>query len=229
MLLRDPLKQTKINPENSQNSGFFAILARAGVGKTALMVQIAINAMLKGKNVMHISRNDPVDKVDAWYNELFSRMIQEIEPGRKTGDLWDELLRHRFIMTFETESFSVPKLKKRIDELIRQKIFHPSFVMIDGFSFKDTSMEDIKALYEFVQKHCMMNWFTVRIHREKPDGDPDIISPELEPISNLFETMILLDPEKDKIHLKTIIDLHNKNVDYSGLYLDPSTMLIKKI
>ena len=43
--------------------GFGAVLARAGVGKTALLVQLALNTMLRDKNVLHISLNDPVNKV----------------------------------------------------------------------------------------------------------------------------------------------------------------------
>lgn len=225
IILRDPLKQTGIDPGKTKTGGFSAILARAGVGKTALMVQIAINAMLKEKNVMHISRKDPVDKVDAWYKEIFLRLTQDTDPGQNTDLLWDELLHHRFIMTFETESFSVPKLQKRVIELTGQNIFHPSVIMIDGFSFANTSPEEIKTLHEFARSQCLMVWFTVRTHREDPAGITGMPA-ELDPFSPLFENMILLVPEGDNIYLKAMIG-YEKGGNVSGLYLDPSTMLIR--
>ncbi len=45
--------------------GFGAVLARAGVGKTAILVQLALNTILKGKNVLHISLDDGTHWVDA--------------------------------------------------------------------------------------------------------------------------------------------------------------------
>lgn len=225
LILRDPLKQTGIDPGKTEKGGFAAILARAGVGKTALMVQIAINALLKEKNVLYISRKDPVNKVDAWYKEIFLRLTQDTDPDQNADALWDKLLHHRFIMTFETESFSVSKLQKRILELTGQKIFHPSIIMIDGFSFADTSAEEVKALHEFSKDQGLMIWFTVRTHRHDPVGTSGM-PVELNPFAPLFETMILLAPEEDRIYLKPM-NGYEKDEDVSGLYLDPSTMLIK--
>jgi ATP/maltotriose-dependent transcriptional regulator MalT len=42
------------------------VLAPAGVGKTAFLVQLALNAMLQEKNVLHISLDEPVTKVSLW-------------------------------------------------------------------------------------------------------------------------------------------------------------------
>lgn len=46
-----PAGQPEVDPSTEiiAPGGFAAILARAGVGKTALLVQIAINSMLWGK------------------------------------------------------------------------------------------------------------------------------------------------------------------------------------
>lgn len=226
LILSDPLEKTGIDPGKVQKGGFAAILARAGVGKTALMVQIAINAMLKGKNVMHISKKDPVDKVAAWYKEVFLRLTQDTDPAQKADLLWDELLHHRFIMTFETETFSIPKLQKRILELTGQNIFHPSIIMIDGFSFADTSTQEVTALHEFAQNQGLMVWFTLRTHRNGSAG-ADGMPEELTPFAPLFETMVLLAPEEDRIYLKPMRG-HGKPDSVSGLYLDPSTMLIRR-
>jgi len=226
--MRDPLKLIGYKTTDSIMPGSFAaILARAGVGKTALLVQIAINAMLKEKNVLHISTENPVDKVSLWYQEMFQRLTPEYETVQM-GKLQDQLLRHRFIMTFETESFSIAKLKKRVDELISQDIFKPSLIMIDGFAFEPAVEDQLKELKEFAATHGLVLWFTVRTHRDEP-ADTDGIPASLNFLPGLFDLMIGLLPDKDRIYLRKV---HPKNGEASDaspeLYLDPSTMLIKE-
>ncbi|MDY6954411.1 MAG: hypothetical protein SWE60_23145, partial [Thermodesulfobacteriota bacterium] len=71
LILRNPLRLMGQETEDIlPEGGFGAVLARAGVGKTAFLVQLALNSMLKSKNVVHISLDDPVKKVCLWYEEV---------------------------------------------------------------------------------------------------------------------------------------------------------------
>ena len=63
---------------SSPAGGFGAVLAHAGVGKTALLVQLALNSMLRSRNVLHVSLNDPVNKVNLWYSELFHHLAGQL-------------------------------------------------------------------------------------------------------------------------------------------------------
>lgn len=123
LILRNPLRLLGNEKEAIlPPGGFGAILARAGVGKTSLMVQLALNSLLDSDNVLHISLNDPVKKVSLWYDEVF-RHIAEKYRLTQLDQLWDVILPHRFIMTFKVEGFSVPKLEERLTDLIEQGIF----------------------------------------------------------------------------------------------------------
>ena len=228
LILRDPLKRMEYQTEGQTNQGgFAAILARAGVGKTALLVQIGINAMLKEKNVMHISAEDPVDKVNLWYREVFQRQTQDSSELPNGEKLWDELLHHRFIMTFETETFGIAKLQKRISELITQNIFCPAQIMIDGFAYEASSKEALADLHAFAKEHHLLIWFTFRTHREEAPGERGLPK-SIEPIASFFDYLIGLYPEKERIYLK---QLDKDGTDMTGqpeLFIDPSTMLIKE-
>ncbi len=204
---------------------FAAILARAGVGKTALLVQIAINGILRGKNVLHISTGDPVDKVVLWYREVFQRLDQEDE-SLQIRKRKDELLRRRFIMTFETETFSIEKLKKRVNELISQNIFLPAQILIDDFSFDTVSTEALSDLKGFVADNKLSFWFTIRTHRDEPVGDRRIPT-RLLPLTEWFDLMIRLEPDNERIYVRQV-GVGGEDDDQAGaLYLDPSTLLIK--
>jgi KaiC/GvpD/RAD55 family RecA-like ATPase len=208
--------------------GFAAIFARAGVGKTALLVQIAVNGILRGKNVLHISTDDPVDKVDLWYKEVFQRLDHEHE-SLNIKKRKDQLLRHRFIMTFETESFSIAKLKKRVNELISQEIFVPTQIMIDDFSFEKVSSEELADLKEFVQANNLVFWFTIRTHRDEPVSEIKIPT-RLMPMIGWFDFMIRLDPENDRIHVRPVTsDPSAADENGKDLFLDPSTLLIREM
>ncbi|NQU03533.1 MAG: hypothetical protein HQ589_05235 [Syntrophaceae bacterium] len=77
---------------------FFAVLARAGVGKTAFLVQLALNAIVRDRNVLHISLGDPVKKVTLKYRKLFDNLIDQ-NTEENINELWQSMLLRRFILT----------------------------------------------------------------------------------------------------------------------------------
>jgi hypothetical protein len=125
LILRNPLGYLGFETQDILAAGKFgAVLAHAGVGKTALLVQLALNSMLRSRNVLHVSLQDPVNKVTLWYGELFNHLASQFE-GAQINKLWDTILPHRFIMTFRVESFTVPKLEERLNDITELGIFKP--------------------------------------------------------------------------------------------------------
>ena len=225
LILRNPLRVMGHENEDTLNPGEFgAVLARAGVGKTAFLVQLSLNALLKSKNVLHISLEDPVNKVSLWYKEVFNLIADQYKINQ-INQLWDSLLPHRFIMTFRVEGFSAPKLEERLADLMQQDIFTPRMIIVDGFPFNADAHRPLAELKDLVRKHGMHAWFTVRTHRHEKPG-PDGIPMQLVQVSDLFEIAIQLLPEGKEIHVKAIKggQLLAQALD---LRLDPSTMLIK--
>ena len=225
LILRNPLRVMGYENDDILGTGQFgAVLARAGVGKTAFLVQLSLNALLRGKNVLHISLEDPVNKVSLWYKEVFN-LIAEQYQVEKIDQLWESLLPHRFIMTFRVEGFSVPKLEERMADLMEQNIFSPRMIIIDGFPFGESAHQPLSEFKELVEKHQMHAWFTMRTHRHEnpgPGGKPL----QLEQVSDLFEVAIQLLPEGKEIHVKPVKGGESFSEDLD-LRLDPSTMLIK--
>ncbi|MGD9360568.1 MAG: cytoplasmic protein, partial [Desulfobacterales bacterium] len=99
LILRNPLRVMGYENDDILNAGEFgAVLARAGVGKTAFLVQLSLNALLREKNVLHIGLDDPVNKVSLWYQEVFNLIAEQYKVDQ-ISQLWESLLPHRFIMT----------------------------------------------------------------------------------------------------------------------------------
>ena len=224
LILRNPLRHLGFETEDILPAGGFgAVLAHAGVGKTALLVQLALNSMLRNRNVLHVSLQDPVNKVTLWYGELFNHLASQHE-GAQIKKLWDSVLPHRFIMTFRVESFTVPKLEERLSDLSVQGIFAPAMMIIDGLHFDESLRADLNDLKALAARKGIQIWFTVHTHRHESPG-ADGLPVSFSAVADLFDLVLELQPEHADIHIKL---LRGKATPAgSPLLLDPSTMLIK--
>ena len=225
LILRNPLQHLGFETEDIlPGGGFGAVLAPAGVGKTALLVQLALNGMLRNRNVLHISLNDPVNKVTLWYNELFGHLADRYE-ATQINQLWESVLPHRFIMTFRVESFSVPKLEEQLNDLTEQGIFSPEIMIIDGLHCDASLKNDLVALKKLAGKNGMRVWFTVHTHRRESPGE-DGLPASFSSVAGLFDLVLELQPEREDIHIKLLRGAESA-APGGALLLDPSTMLIK--
>jgi hypothetical protein len=224
LMLRNPLRlMGRENEAIVPEGGFGAVLARAGVGKTALIVQVALNTMLQQKNVLHVSLNDPVDKVTLWYREVLNSMAYQYHV-HQIKELWESIQMHRFIMTFQVEGFSVPTLEERVKDLTEQQIFNPHMVIIDGLPFDGRLRTPLEGLKAFSERHRLHLWFTVTTHRHEAPG-ADNFPVQLAAVADLFDAVIELKPEGKKINICCL-----KGGQAEGAcdqLLDPSTMLIQ--
>ncbi|MCE5265904.1 MAG: AAA family ATPase [Deltaproteobacteria bacterium] len=225
LILRNPLRQLGFETEDIlPTGGFGAVIAPAGVGKTALLVQLAINGMLRNRNVLHVSLNDPVNKVNLWYSELFHDLAGKDE-DKQIARLWESVLPHRFIMTFRVESFTVPKLEERLSDLTEQGIFTPAMMIIDGLHVEGALRPELDRLKALAVRNGIHVWFTVHTHRHDLPGADGLPVP-FSAVADVFDLVLGLEPEHADIHIK-LLRSREAFPPGSGLLLDPSTMLIK--
>jgi hypothetical protein len=225
LILKNPLRRMGFESDDILKGGEFGVvMARAGVGKTAFLVQLALNSMLREKNVLHISLNDPVKKVSLWYKEVFNRIAAQYAI-HQSAQLWDIIQPHRFIMTFRVEGFSVPKLEERLTDLIEQDIFKPQAMIIDGLPFDDAIIQDLSDLKTLAIGQQMHVWFTARTHRHEEPG-PNGTPMQLIAVADLFEVAIQLVPIGKQIQIKALKGPGSRD-DQPDLILDPATMLIQ--
>ena len=225
LILQNPLRFIGDGTEDIlPEGGFGAVLARAGVGKTSLLVQLALNTVLRSKYVLHVSLDDPVNKISLWYKEVFSHLTKSYD-AKETNKLWEDLLPYRFIMTFKVDGFSVPKLEERLTDLKEQNIFSPQMVLIDGFHFNESARTSLSEFKRLAKNHSLHVWFAVKTHRHEK-SEPEGMPSQLSDVSDLFDIIIQLQPEGKKIHVITLKG-EPQGSDRPALFLDPATMLLK--
>ncbi len=205
------------------------VMARHGLGKTAILVQIAMDDMLNGKQVLHVSIGENIEKTKAWYDDILAGITADSKI-ENVNQIKYEVMRNRMIMTFNESSFSRPKLEERLNDLIYQDIFRPSCIVIDGLDLNKVdrqTLEDMRALQEETN---IIVWFSGVIHRSEDgavynEGTPSPCGD----LTDLFDTEILLQPESNgesRIFLNILKDNTGCVEQGKSLRLDPTSMVV---
>ena len=222
---KNPLRVLKIGQDSTSEMGL--IMARAGVGKTALLVQIALDSILLGNRVIHVSIGESIDKTRAWYDDILRHILQE-ESVSHPHELIDMVQRHRMIMTFKESAMSRPRLEERLNDLIMQDIFKPNCLVIDGFDFESTDRGTLEDIREMAETMSLQVWFSAVCHREDKRISSAGVPAPCHEVDDLFDTVILIKPDENKIRLNIIKNKGEAPEAGVDLDLDPSTMMIKK-
>ena len=203
------------------------VMARAGLGKTAILVQIALDTMLRGNKVLHVSIGQSLEKTKIWYDDIF-RDIAKAENLERAADIQDELMSQRMIMTFNEESFSVAKLRERLKDLIEQHIFKPDCLLVDGFDCSASPEKALQGIRELVQGMDINVWFSAVCHRGDDRVSKAGVPAPCHEADGLFDTIILLKPDAEKncVFLNIIKHGGKFSEGKTNLTLDPSTLLI---
>lgn len=226
LVQQNPLRVLNMGLENNQLG---LVMARAGLGKTALLVQIALDAILRGKRVIHVSIGESIDKTRKWYEDILQSILAEHSVTRP-HELIDMVAQHRMIMTFKVAAFSRSRLEERLNDLVLQDIFRPNILIVDGFDFVGTNREALEDIKDLMENMNMQAWFSAICHRDDPRVSPTGVPAPCHEIDDLFDMAILLKPEKDATIQLDIIRNNGEQVEGGkGLRLDPTTMMVKEM
>lgn len=225
LVKKNPLRVLKTAAENGREMGL--VMARPGLGKTALLVQIALDSILMGNRVIHVSVGESIDKTRTWYDDILRHILQEHSVDRP-HELIDMVQRHRMIMTFKETTFTRSRLEERLNDLIMQDIFKPNCLVVDGFDFVNSDRENLEEIRDMAEAMSLHIWFSAVSHRDDKRFSPAGVPAPCHEVDDLFDTVILIKPEEGKIRLNVVKNKGEVVESDLGLDLDPSTMMIKK-
>lgn len=205
------------------------LMSRAGLGKTAILVQIALESILRGNQVLHVSVGQSLDKTRIWYDDIF----KDIAEGAKldnSSELHEEILRNRLIMTFKESEFSRPKLEERVNDLVYQNIFCPTCIIVDGFDFSSADRQTVKDLKEMAAAMDLQIWFSATSHRKDERTSDEGVPAPCHEVGDLFDTVVVIraDSEQPDLSLHVIKDSCGSVKPGKALDLDPATYLVKE-
>ena len=213
--------------EDSTGCRMGVVVARAGLGKTAILVQIALDNIFHGRRVLHVSVGEGLEKARAWYDDMFLHVTSDL-PADRAAELAEHVQRNRMIMTFKEAVFSRPKLEERLNDLVYQDIFRPDCVVVDGFDFSAADFEEVADVKDLMSSMNLQVWFSALSHRDDERVSKEGVPAPCHEIAALFETVIVLKPEPPGINLHVIKDETACVVPGKVLALDPASMTVRE-
>ncbi len=200
------------------------VVAQAGVGKTAFLVGVALDDLMRDRKVLHVALDEPVDKIRDYYDEIF----MDLAKSSGLEDIGNERLRverNRNIHTYRGNTFSIAKLREAIDFLRTHMHFDPQALIIEGYPFARTTVSDLQALREVAREIHGELWMSAVAQRQTGREEREIP----EPISHLAEAIdviLSMQPGRGVVHLRLLKDHDNPEVSDSHVALDPTTLLL---
>src|SRR5512134_2155959 len=96
-ILQSPLRILDRSIRGGLGKGHLGvIMAPAGVGKSACLVQIGLDALLREKPVLHLAFGQSVEHVAARYDGLFDELAERVDL-RDRGRVRESVARRRLI------------------------------------------------------------------------------------------------------------------------------------
>ena len=230
LIKKSPIRVFESSINGGLGRGNLGVLAsRHGVGKTACMVHLAIDKILRGENVIHVSFGANVEHIMNWYKEAF-REISEFRSLDDAFDVYQTIRTNRVMMNFSQEGVGVDKILASLETLINQGSFKADAVFFDGYKLTMASDEDVTKIKDFAKKMNIEVWFCVSPARPNVEfteyGVPVTMDPYLEKIDVLIG--LHYNDEKSRV-IMTVVKDHGKNIPHpAGVALDPNTMLISE-
>jgi len=229
LIEKNPIRHLNVCTESTVSSRMGLVISRAGLGKTAILVQIALDSLLNGKQVIHVSVGQSLEKTRIWYDDMF----KDIAAGCKLDnpyEVYDEIMHNRMIMTFKESNLSRPKLEERMNDLVFQNVIRPSCIVVDGYDFACGDQQFLTDLKAMAQAMDLQIWFSAVSHRDDERTSAAGVPAPCHEAEGLFDTVIVLQPapKGECIDLNIVKDTTGVSKCGKVLKLDPITFMIKE-
>jgi hypothetical protein len=201
------------------------VMARAGVGKTAFLVQIGLDDLMRGKDTLHIALGQNLERVQSWYDALFDDLaavtaLEDREDARLSVG------RHRKIQTYADHHALTPqKLEHAVEMYHKHLGFKPSIILIDGFGWESPeTSSSLRAFKAFAQKLGAELWMSAQCHRSASGDHPTKLTAPCEAYAELINVAVFLEPVSDVVTVRLLKDHQDVVPPHTHLVLHPDTM-----
>ena len=225
LIERSPVRIFEKSIHGGLKAGEIGIIAStsAGVGKTSVLVQLALDKLLQEEKVIHVSFSQHTDYVLSWYADIFEEFA-----GRKNlvsaAEVKDQLVKNRVILNFNQDGVTETQILKSLKALIAEGGFKASLIVIDGYDFARTKRERMEEIRAAAKELGISIWYSCNT---KGNGfGTQKIPPIIKPYLDLLDVVIVLEPKADCVELTASKYRDMTELGQMALKLDPKTLLI---
>ncbi len=228
LIRRSPLRILEKAIHGGLKDGNIGVLAsQKGVGKTACLVHISTDKLFQNKPVIHVSYASRVDYIITWYEDIFKEIAKKRQL-ESAVEVHDEIIRNRVIMNFKQDAAHTDQVLKTVGAMIECADFAADTIMVDGYDFRKSTMEDLEKFKNFAEKMGLRIWFSASLKGEDPLYDEAGLPNELKKYLSHIDVLITLEYLDEHVHLNLVKDYDNPPPGDLKIKLDPKTLLISE-
>jgi hypothetical protein len=202
------------------------VMARAGVGKTACLVQIGLDDLMRDRAVLHVALGQTLDHVHSWYEALFDDLAHDSGLDDRE-EVRTQIGRRRLIEAFGDHRLPPERLEKIVVMLSKALGFKPSAIVVDGWDWSGPTENLRAALIAFkaIAKQCDAElWISAQTHRTQTGTHPTRITLPCEPYADLIDVAIFLEPHGSHVDVRILKDHDAASPPDTHLHLDCDTL-----
>ena len=201
------------------------IASYSGMGKTSVLVQIALDKLLQAKKVIHISFTQHTDYVLAWYEDIFREFISKKNLEHEQ-DVKADIVKNRVLMKFNQEGLTIEQILRSLRAMITDGGFAAECIIVDGYQFSPQEGEKVSRIKEFSKELGLSVWFSCTVKESDAAYDKQNIPAIINDYADLFDVIVILEPKPNHIELAIARDRDGASPKHPALKLDPKTLLI---
>ncbi len=226
LIQKSPVRILEKSIEGGLKGGNIGVIAsRKGIGKTSVLVQLALDKLFQGQKVIHVSFVTHTSYVISWYENIFTEIAKKKNLDNVL-DIHDEVSRNRVLMNFNQETVNIDQILKSLRTMMVEGGFKAQSLIVDGFNFEKTARADFEKIKAFAQESECEVWYSCTMSGPEPQIDSSGIPHVIKSIADLVSVVVLLEPKSDYIHLTVTKDHGRVKPEDLSLKLDAKTLLI---
>ena len=220
---RSPLRLLEKGLHGGLGKGNVGLLvAGPGVGKTACLVGIALDDLLRGGHVLHVGLDEPVAHVRAFYDTVFEDLTSTTHLA-DAARVHREVDRRRSIRAYPAPGFSAAKLREAV-KFESEAGGRPELVIVDGLQLAAVPRDEVLELRALAGELEAEVWLSGPVKDERVQGVPA----EIRPIQDLLSVILALEPGDSAVALRALKDHDSPDLSALHVALDPKTLLLKR-
>lgn len=226
LITKSPVRILEKSIEGGLMAGNIGVIAsRKGIGKTSVLVQLALDKLLQGEKVIHVSFTAHTSYVISWYENIFTELAKR-RGLEKIDEVRDDLVKNRVIMNFAQEGVSIDQILRSLKAMVVDGGFKAKTLIIDGFDFTLANRAELSKVKDFAKEMGLEVWYSCTLIGEEPLVDKNNIPVILREYLDAIGVLILLEPKAEYIHFTVVKDHERMNPQDLKLKLDAKTLLI---
>lgn len=226
LITKSPVRILEKSIEGGLMAGNIGVIAsRKGIGKTSVLVQLALDKLLQGEKVIHVSFTAHTSYVISWYENIFTELAKR-RGLERLDEVRDELVKNRVIMNFAQEGVSIDQIVRSLKAMVVDGGFKAKTLIVDGFDFTRATKDQLAKVKAFAAEMGLEVWYSCTLIGEEPLVDKNNIPVILREYLDQIGVLILLEPKAEYIHFTVVKDHERMNPQDLKLKLDAKTLLI---